>query len=149
MCWGPEKMLIRYSKGSQHPAEWTPGPPVEHQENEKDTTLTALRVGDQNIAVSVRSPAPPHTQTLSNPFRTLAIKWEVNILLKKSSCVFIIVSLWCCRWRYNTVCAVLAPPFTPVVHLSWPSRLRRWQWCLWVVGFMRFYEVLSDCPCPW
>ena len=31
--WGPEKLLIRCSKESQHPAEWTPGPPVEHQEN--------------------------------------------------------------------------------------------------------------------
>ena len=38
MSWGPEKMLIRYNKESQHPAEWTPGPPVEHQKNEKDTT---------------------------------------------------------------------------------------------------------------
>ena len=45
MNWGPEKMLIRCSKESQHPAEWTPGPLVEHQENEKDTTLTAIRVG--------------------------------------------------------------------------------------------------------
>ena len=43
--WGPEKLLIRCSKESQHPAEMTPGPPVEHQENEKDTTLTAIRVG--------------------------------------------------------------------------------------------------------
>ena len=42
--WGPEKLLIRCSKESQHPAEWTPGPPVEHQENEKDTTLPAIRV---------------------------------------------------------------------------------------------------------
>ena len=37
---------------------------------------------------------------LEQPFRTLAIKWEVNIFLKKSSCVlyscvFDIVSLWC------------------------------------------------------
>ena len=45
MNWGPEKMLIRCSNESQHPAEWTPGPLVEHQENEKDTTLTAIRVG--------------------------------------------------------------------------------------------------------
>ena len=42
---GPEKLLIRCSKESQHPAEWTPGPPLEHQENEKDTMLTAIRVG--------------------------------------------------------------------------------------------------------
>ena len=45
MNWGPEKMLIRCSKESQHPAELNPGPPVEHQENENDTTLTAIRVG--------------------------------------------------------------------------------------------------------
>ena len=57
--------------------------------------------GGQNIEVSVRSLSPSHTQTLSNPFRTVAIKWKVHILLKKSSCVFIIVSLWCCRWQYN------------------------------------------------
>ena len=43
--WGPDKLLIRCSKESQHPAEWNPGLPVEHQENEKDTTLTAIRVG--------------------------------------------------------------------------------------------------------
>ena len=42
--WDPEKMLIRCSKESQHPAEWTPGTPVEHQ-NEKDTVLTAIRMG--------------------------------------------------------------------------------------------------------
>ena len=45
MNWGPEKLLIRCSKESKHTAEWTPGPPVEHQENENDTTLTAIRVG--------------------------------------------------------------------------------------------------------
>ena len=38
MNWGPENMLIRCRKESQHPAEWTPGPPVEHQKNKKDTT---------------------------------------------------------------------------------------------------------------
>ena len=47
--WGPEKLVIRCSKESLHPAEWTPGPPVEHLENKKDTTLTAIRVGGQNI----------------------------------------------------------------------------------------------------
>ena len=37
-------MLIRCSKESHHPAEWASGPPVEHQENKKDTALTAIRV---------------------------------------------------------------------------------------------------------
>ena len=44
--WGPEKLLIRCSKKSHHPAEsWAAGPLVEHLENEKDATLTAIRVG--------------------------------------------------------------------------------------------------------
>ena len=34
------------------------------------------------------------------PWVTLAIKWEVNILLK-SSCVFIIASLWYGTWEYD------------------------------------------------
>ena len=46
MSCGPGKLLIRCSKESHHPAEsWATGPPVEHQENEKDTTLTSIRVG--------------------------------------------------------------------------------------------------------
>ena len=63
--------------------------------------------------------------TLQQPFQTLAIKWEVNIFLKKSSCVLhscvilhasfihasiflrasvftIIESLWYGTWLYNT-----------------------------------------------
>ena len=73
MNWGPEKMLIRCSKGSQHPAEWTPRPPVEHLENEKDTSLTVIRVEVkifQFCSVSnTRSQA-----NLEQPFRTLQIK---------------------------------------------------------------------------
>ena len=84
MSWGPENMLIRCSKESHHPAEWAPGPPVEHQEDKKDTTLTAISLGSKYCSY-VRSPAPSHTQTLSNPFRTLTIKWEVHIFIKKSS----------------------------------------------------------------
>ena len=38
MSWGPEKMLVRCNKESHHTAEWAPRPPVEHQENKKDTT---------------------------------------------------------------------------------------------------------------
>ena len=46
LSWGSKKMLIRCSKESHRPAEsWAAGPPVEHLENEKDTTLTAIRVG--------------------------------------------------------------------------------------------------------
>ena len=39
---------------------------------------------------------------LEQPFRTLAIKWEVNIFVKKSSCVFLSASLSCVV--YSCVC---------------------------------------------
>ena len=50
MSWGPEKLLIRCSKESHHPAECAFGPPVEHLENDKDTTLTAIRVGVNSLS---------------------------------------------------------------------------------------------------
>ena len=37
---GPDQLVIRCNRESQQS-----GPPVEHQENEKDTTLMAIRVG--------------------------------------------------------------------------------------------------------
>ena len=39
---------------------------------------------------------------LEQPFRTLAIKWEVTIIVKKSSCVFLPASLSCVI--YSCVC---------------------------------------------
>ena len=62
MSWGPEKMLIRCNKESQHPAEWTPA--SGEQERHK---LTAISLGFKYFSY-VRSPAPSHTQTLNNPF---------------------------------------------------------------------------------
>ena len=73
MSWGPEKLLIRCIRESQQRA----GPlglrlssPGERERHNAD----GHKSGGQNIAVSIRSPAPSHTQTLSNPFRTLTIK---------------------------------------------------------------------------
>ena len=52
MSWGPEKLLIRCSKESHHPAEnRAPGPPVEQLWRTRKTTLTAIRVGGQNVEV--------------------------------------------------------------------------------------------------
>ena len=38
-------------RGSGPLIEWASGPPVEHQENKKDTTLTSHKSGGQNISV--------------------------------------------------------------------------------------------------
>ena len=46
--------------------------------------VTVITVGSK-YEVYVQSPASSHMLT----FRTLAIKWEMNIIVKKSSCVFL------------------------------------------------------------
>ena len=136
--WGPEKLLIRCRKESHHPAEWAQGLRLSIWRTRKDTTLTGIRGGGQNITVTVRSPAPSHTQTLSNPFRTLAIKWEVNILLKKSSCIFIFVSLWCCRWQYNNYHHITDIYYfvTTYLFLLWYS------WSIWRCFVLLLQEIL-------
>ena len=108
MSWGLEKMLIRCNKESQHPAEWAPRPLVEHQRTRKtqrDGHKFGVKILQFMFGLQLPLTCNPWT-TLSNPCN----KVRGNILLKKSSCVFIIilasviiiVSLWCCRWLYNT-----------------------------------------------
>ena len=99
MNWGPEKMLIRCSKESQHPAEWIPRAPVEHQKNEKDTTLTAISLEVKILQLCSISSSLSRAN-LEQPFRTLAIKWEVNVVkevfLRLCHCVrlLFIASVW-------------------------------------------------------
>ena len=97
---------------SEAPMEWTP----ESGEQERHN-VSVITVGSK-YEVYVRSPAPSHMQTLEQTFRTLAIKWEVNIIVKKSSCVFImrpsflrfpscvfiVVSLWIILHIYVHIC---------------------------------------------
>ena len=69
---GPGKLLIRCSKESHHPAEWTLGRPVEHQENENDTTLTAIGVGVKilQFMFGIQLPLTVKTHTtFSNPYK--------------------------------------------------------------------------------
>ena len=76
-------------------------------ENEKNTTLMAITLGSKYFSY-VRSPAPSHTQTLSNPFRNLTNKVRGKIFYKEVFlhlsvcfvyyCVFIMrLSLLLCR----------------------------------------------------
>ena len=79
--WGPEKLLIRCSKERQHPAEWTPGPQVEHQENEKDTTLTAIKVGVKILLFMFGHQLPLTRKpwiTFSNPCNKVKGKYFVK-----------------------------------------------------------------------
>ena len=82
--------------------EWTPRPLVEHLREQERHNVTVITVGSK-YEVYVRSPASSHMQTLKQPFQTLAIKWEVNIFLKKSLCVFLL-ALCCCELFYIYMC---------------------------------------------
>ena len=85
-------MLIRCSKECLHPAEsWAAGTPVEHQENEKDTTLTAIRMGVKILQFLFGLQLPLTRKpciTLSN----VPIKLEVNIFSKE---VFVRLFYYC------------------------------------------------------
>ena len=101
-------------------------------ENVKDTTLTAITLGSKYVS-HVRSPAPFHTQTLSNPFRNFTNKLRGKITYKEVflrlsacvvySCVFIIVrlSLLLCRCDavddYITLCSIY-------LYILWTFYLR-------------------------
>ena len=76
MSWGPEKMLIRCNKGSQHPAEWTPRPRLRIRrlrKTQRDGHNSGVKIWSLCSVSSTLSHA-----NLEQPFRTLAIKWEVK-----------------------------------------------------------------------
>ena len=68
--WKPEPLVTRCDREIQRSAEsWAPGSPVEHQENKKDTTLMAIRVGVNMLQFCSVSNSLSHI--------TFQIKWEV------------------------------------------------------------------------
>ena len=117
--------------------------------------MTVITVGSK-YEVYVRSPASSHRQILKQPFQTLAIKWEVNIFEKKSSCVFLPASLSCvflpaslslcrCRWLYNNI-----TPHGPDDGSVEPKRhsvdfTSHWIYpSTWIVWLSIFLYILSD-----
>ena len=72
--------------------------------------MTVITEGSRYYSLCSVSSSLSHA-TLKQPFRTLAIKREVYILLKKSSCVFLHASLSCVRlypsWVFLCVSVLL------------------------------------------
>ena len=96
--WGPEKMLIRCHKESQHPAEWALGLRLNIKRTRK-TQRDGHKEWRSKYEVYVRFSSTLSHANIEQPLRTLAIKWERNMLLKKSSCV-----LYSCVCRLSCVC---------------------------------------------
>ena len=79
MSWGPDQLVIRSRKESHHPAEsWAPGPPVEQPWRTRKTQRWRPWESRVNILQFC-----PISSSLSHT--NVTIKWEVYILLKKSS----------------------------------------------------------------
>ena len=109
MKWGRESHIRL--KGPLGPDEWALGLRLSSTTERVRHKVTVITVGSRYYSLYSISSSLSHA-TLEQPFRTLAIKWEVNIFIKKSflrlpSCVFviasvfIIVSLWYSTWEYN------------------------------------------------
>ena len=70
MSCGPEKMLIRCNKESQHPAEWVLGLRLSSSREQERHNVTAISLGSKYCSY-VRSPAPSHSKTPHNLFEPL------------------------------------------------------------------------------
>ena len=94
MSWGPERLLIRCSKESHQPAECASGPPVEHQENEKDTTLTAIRVEVKILKFLFGLQLPLTCKpwiTFSNPYNKMRGTYFVKEVFLRASVYYCVV----------------------------------------------------------
>ena len=101
--WRSDELETRCSRRSQHPERLAPRPPRASLENEKDTTLTAIRVGVNMLQFCSVSNSLSHTN-LSNKVRGI-------FFLKKSSLVFIhcvsMYSACICVYMHIYYCVVM------------------------------------------
>ena len=97
VSWRSDELETRCGRESPHPAERASGWAA--LENEKDTTLMAIRVGVNILQFCSVSNSLAHT-------RTFQIKWEVyfskNSVPRLYYCVNM-YSAWICIWLYNTL----------------------------------------------
>ena len=128
-------MLIRCSKESQHPAEWALGLRLSSPRERERHNVTVITVGSKYYSLcSVSSSLSQENPT--QPFRTLAIKWEVYILLKKASCVVYYCVCYQCVGMYPAYICVF-------LHEDMNSLSSHWDQCsLASSNYIVIYEAL-------
>ena len=82
MSWGPEKMLIRCSKESHHPAEWALGLRLSSPGERERHNADGHKSGGKNISVMFGLQLPLTCKPWVTLFEPLQIKWEVHIFIK-------------------------------------------------------------------
>ena len=91
MSWGPEKMVIRCSKESHHPAEWAQGLWLSRPKERERHNADGHKFQGQNIAIIFNLQLPltvkPHT-TFLNPCNKVRGKYFVKeVFLRLYHCV--------------------------------------------------------------
>ena len=107
-----DPLVTRCGRERQHSAEsWAPGPPVEHQENEKDTTLMAIRVG-VNMLQSLFGLQLPLARKPCNKVRGIFFKEVFARLLLLRQYVFNIYMCICIdEYAYDYTTTVLSATY--------------------------------------
>ena len=147
MSWGPEKMLIRCRKESHHPAEWPLDLRFSSPKERERHNVDGHKSGGQNIAVSVRSPAPSHTQTFVQPFCTLTNKVR-GIYFSKEVCVrlYLLCSYDAVDEHITIWYQVFLSQYKYFVHdplcYGLHSRTTALQCWLWHMGLRRFVGII-------
>ena len=112
-------LLVEQTVLSLKRAAWPfrvlPGDFVVSGQHQMTNILNCLYAG-----LELRSPVISFTYCFA-PFPSLQ-GLEVLVASRTWTCLFTLRNE---VFRWSAVRAVLAPLFTPVVHLSWPSKLRR------------------------
>ena len=118
------------NRESQHPGEQTPRLRLSSHGERERHNADGHNFGVKIFQLCSVSSSLSHAN-FEQLFRNLQIKWEVNILLKKSSCVvyycvclIIIVLLWYGIWAYNKWHILPARASTPALKFA-PNSLMR------------------------
>ena len=132
------------------PDEWALGLRLSSPREQERHNVTVITVGSRYHSLCSISSSLSHA-TLEQPFRTLAIKWEVKYFYKEvflrlyhydacviCSCVcLIIVSLWYGTWQYNIRNS------WQVAGLTWRKYLHR------IVYIEMFIELFIELSHSW
>ena len=82
--------------------------------------------------------------TLEQPFRTLAINWEVNIIVKKSSCVFPLASLSLCRCELFYIYMCMYVDVNLHMWLYNESKKERIDYVISITLYLRMFSILKS-----
>ena len=105
LVWGPDPLVTRCGRESQHPAEWAPGPPVEQPWRQERHNADGHKSGGEYIAVLFGLQLP----LTHKPFQ---IKWEVYFFKEVFARLYSLRQYAFCLYMYIYIYAYLLGGYT-------------------------------------